>query len=361
MFRLILCVTLFSAAFSQSILERFHEWASTHKIALPESDDAFLHMLENWRNNDLIIKETNAKNLSYTLGHNHYSGMNSGEFAELMRFRNNRELFADGASPFGLRGSSLEVGSGSQALVGSLPASVDWRTANAVTAVKNQMQCGSCWSFSSTGSLEGAYAIKYGKLVSYSEQQLVDCDNIKNGVSHGNLGCSGGNMEPTLQWIGKNGGICTEADYPYFSGTTGSAGPCKTTCSKVSASAVTKTVEVAPNSDSAMMAALAQQPVSVAIEADQSAFQLYKSGVFTAPCGTNLDHGVLLVGYGTMNGLDYYTMKNSWGGSSGSGNEGWGDQGYMYMGRGVDPATGKLYNQGAGQCGVLSQGVYPVL
>ena len=114
MFRLILCVTLFSAAFSQSILERFHEWASTHKIALPDSDDAFLHMLENWRNNDLIIKETNAKNLTYTLGHNHYSGMSSGEFAELMRFRNNRELFADGASPFGLRGSSSssEVGSG---------------------------------------------------------------------------------------------------------------------------------------------------------------------------------------------------------------------------------------------------------
>ena len=104
-----------------------------------------------------------------------------------------------------------------------------------------------------------------------------------------------------------------------------------------------------------MMAALAQQPVSVAIEADQSSFQLYKSGVFTGSCGTNLDHGVLLVGYGTMNGLDYYTMKNSWSA------EGWGDQGYMYMGRGINPATGKLYNQGAGQCGVLSQGVYPVL
>jgi C1A family cysteine protease len=278
--------------------------------------------------------------------------MSSGEFAELMRFRNNRELFADGASPFGLRGSSS---SSSSSEVQALPASVDWRTENAVTAVKMQGQCGSCWSFSSTGSLEGAYAIKYGKLVSYSEQQLVDCDNIKNGVSGGNLGCSGGNMEPTLQWIGTNGGLCTEADYPYFSGTTGSAGKCQKTCSKVSGSAVVKTVEVTPNSDSAMMSALAQQPVSVAIEADQSSFQLYKSGVFTGSCGTNLDHGVLLVGYGTMNGLDYYTMKNSWSAES------WGDQGYMYMGRGVDPATGKLYNQGKGQCGVLSQGVYPVM
>lgn len=352
MFRLILCVALFSAAFSQSVLERFHEWASTHKITLPDSDDAFFHMLENWRNNDLIIKETNAKNLTYTLGHNHFSGLNSGEFAELMRFRNNRELFADGASPFGLRGSMMV--SSSDSLVGSLPASVDWRTENAVTSVKDQGQCGSCWSFSSTGSLEGAYAIKYGKLVSFSEQQLVDCDNIKNGVSGGNLGCSGGNMEPTLQWIGKNGGLCTEDGYPYVSGTTKSAGTCKATCSKVSGSAVSTTVEVAPNSDSAMMSALAKQPVSVAIEADQPAFQLYKSGVFTAPCGTNLDHGVLLVGYGTMNGLDYYIMKNSWSTSYGVG-------GYMYMGRGADPATGKPYNGGKGQCGVLSDGVYPVL
>jgi C1A family cysteine protease len=104
-----------------------------------------------------------------------------------------------------------------------------------------------------------------------------------------------------------------------------------------------------------MMTALAQQPVSVAIEADQSSFQLYKSGVFTGSCGTNLDHGVLLVGYGTMNGLDYYIMKNSWGSSS------WGDQGYMYMGKGNDPASGKPYNGGKGQCGVLMQGVYPVI
>jgi hypothetical protein len=355
MFRLFLCVALFSAAFSQSVLDRFHEWASTHKISLPDSDDAFFHMLENWRNNDLIIKETNAKNLTYTLGHNHFSGLSSGEFADLMRFRNNRELFVDGASPFGLRGSSYPDVSSDGSLVGALPASVDWRTENAVTSVKMQGQCGSCWSFSSTGSLEGAYAIKYGKLVSFSEQQLVDCDNIKNGVSGGNLGCSGGNMEPTLQWIGTNGGLCTEDSYPYFSGTTGSAGKCQKTCSKVSGSAVVKTVEVAPNSDSAMMAALAQQPVSVAIEADQPAFQLYKSGVFTASCGTNLDHGVLLVGYGTMNGLDYYIMKNSWSA------DGWGSEGYMYMGRGADPATGKPYNNQKGQCGVLSQGVYPVL
>ena len=162
-------------------------------------------------------------------------------------------------------------------------------------------------------------------------------------------------MQSAMEWIGKNNGLCTEQAYPYVSGTTQTNGPCQKTCSIVSGSDISTTVSVSANSDNAMMTALAQQPVSVAIEADQSSFQLYKSGVFTGSCGTNLDHGVLLVGYGTMNGLDYYIMKNSWGSSS------WGDQGYMYMGKGNDPASGKPYNGGKGQCGVLMQGVYPVL
>lgn len=162
-------------------------------------------------------------------------------------------------------------------------------------------------------------------------------------------------MESAMVWIGKNNGLCTEQAYPYVSGDTQTNGPCQKSCSIVSGSDISSTVSVSSNSDNAMMTALAQQPVSVAIEADQSSFQLYKSGVFTGSCGTNLDHGVLLVGYGTMNGLDYYIMKNSWGSSS------WGDQGYMYMGKGNDPASGKPYNGGKGQCGVLMQGVYPVL
>jgi C1A family cysteine protease len=161
-------------------------------------------------------------------------------------------------------------------------------------------------------------------------------------------------MGSAMEWIGKNNGLCTEASYPYVSGETSTNGPCQKSCSIVSGSDVSTTVSVSPNSDTAMMTALAQQPVSVAIEGDQSSFQLYKSGVFTGSCGTSLDHGVLLVGYGTMNGLDYYIMKNSWSPT-------WGSQGYMYMGKGNDPATGKPYNGEKGQCGVLMQGVYPVL
>ena len=351
MFRLFLCVALLNAAFSQSILDRFREWADVHKISIPDSDDSFLHMLESWRNNDRIIKETNAKNLSYTLGHNHFSGMNSIEFAELMRFNNNRDLFSIGVSPasFGLRGSVSEV----LDLEAGLPASVDWRSKNAVTPVKNQANCGSCWSFSTTGALEGIYAIKRGNLVSFSEQQLVDCDYIRAGGT--SLACNGGDMGSAMEWIGKNNGLCTEASYPYTSGETSTNGPCQKSCSIVSGSDISTTVSVSPNSDNAMMTALVQQPVSVAIEADQASFQLYKSGVFSGACGTNLDHGVLLVGYGSMNGADYYILKNSWG------SESWGSNGYMYIGRGNDPATGKAYNGQKGQCGVLMQGVYPVL
>ena len=341
MFRIFISLALLSASVSATVIDKFYQWAETHKIALPDGDHELLHILENWKNNDRIIADTNAKNLSYTLGHNAFSGMSSEEFAEHMHFGLNREIL----ETTGLRGFSETLDTD------FAETSVDWRTQNAVTPVKNQKQCGSCWSFSTTGALEGIYAIKRGTLVSYSEQQLVDCDYIRAGGT--SLGCNGGDMKSAMEWIGKNNGLCTESAYPYVSGDTKTNGPCQKSCSIVSGSDISTTVSVSANSDSAMMTALAQQPVSIAIEADQSSFQLYKSGVFTGACGTNLDHGVLLVGYGTMNGLDYYILKNSW-------DVTWGSQGYMYIARGVD-ASGKPYNGGKGQCGLLMQGVYPVL
>ncbi len=345
MFTIFICLALLSASVSATVIDKFYQWAETHKIALPEGDHELLHILENWKNNDRIITDTNAKNLSYTLGHNAFSGMSSVEFAEHMHFGLNREIL----ETTGLRGFSQTL---VEAPVQTFAeTSVDWRTKNAVTSVKNQKACGSCWSFSTTGALEGIYAIKRGTLVSYSEQQLVDCDYIRAGGT--SLGCNGGDMKSAMEWIGKNNGLCTESAYPYVSGDTKTNGPCQKSCSIVSGSDISTTVSVSANSDSAMMTALAQQPVSIAIEADQSSFQLYKSGVFTGACGANLDHGVLLVGYGTMNGLDYYILKNSW-------DVTWGSQGYMYIARGVD-ASGKPYNGGKGQCGLLMQGVYPVL
>lgn len=332
-----------------SVIERFRNWVDTHSI-VARDDHHLAHMFENWLSNDKFIEFTNSRNLTYTLGHNAFSGMNSEEFSELMGFKANAELLAKGDGF--LRGSVPSVQQSDVMDLSALPTSVDWRTKGAVTGVKDQGQCGSCWSFSTTGALEGIYAISKGNLVSYSEQQLVDCDN---GLTK-NHACNGGLMNSAFSWISTNGGLCTEQDYPYVSGTTKTAGTCQKSCKLVSGSKISKYTDITPNSDTAMMTALAQQPVSVAIEADQQIFMLYKSGVFTnSGCGTNLDHGVLLVGYGSQSGQDYYILKNSWG-------TGWGTQGgYILLGKGNDPATGKPYNNGAGQCGVLGMASYPSL
>ncbi len=225
----------------------------------------------------------------------------------------------------------------------AVPSSWDWTAKGGVTDVKDQGQCGSCWSFSTTGALEGAYFNKYGTLKSFSEQHFVDCDNRKNSNNKGtDLGCNGGLMDSAFSWASKNGFVCLESEYAYVSGTTEAAGTCsESQCKKDTTTAPKGYVDVTTNSDSALVSAIYQQPVSVAIEADQAAFQLYKSGVFTASCGTSLDHGVLAVGYGTdsSSGYDYYKVKNSWGSS-------WGESGYIRLQRGV--------SQKQGQCGILS-------
>jgi C1A family cysteine protease len=146
-------------------------------------------------------------------------------------------------------------------------------------------------------------------------------------------------MDNAFSWTKTNGGLCTESGYPYTSGTTGQKGTCTTTCTKNTGVTPKSFTDVAKNSDSALMTAIAQQPVSIAIQANQPAFQTYKSGVLTGTCGSNLDHGVLAVGYGTWSdGTDYYKVKNSWG-------TGWGMSGYILIQRG-NP-------QRCGECGIL--------
>merc|ERR1712232_960629 len=177
--------------------------------------------------------------------------------------------------------------------------SIDWVTKGAVTPVKNQQQCGSCWAFSSTGSLEGAMFVATGKLISLSEEDLVQCNSI---TDHG---CQGGLMDNAFNWVQQNG-ICSEAAYPYTSGG-GVTGSCKKGCSPVVS--ITGHTDVPSRDESALLAAVSKQPVSVAIEADKSAFQLYKGGVLdNSACGNKLDHGVLVVGYGTDSGKDYWKV-----------------------------------------------------
>jgi len=203
--------------------------------------------------------------------------------------------------------------------------------------VKNQGSCGSCWAFSTTGSIESSYAIATGKLVSLSEQQLVDCSD-----SYGNYGCDGGLMDYAFEYVIANGGLCTEDSYPYQ----GVDGTCKSTsCSMYDP--IQSYSDVTPDSESSLEASVAIRPVSVAIEADQSSFQFYSTGILTGKCGTNLDHGVLAVGYGTDGTTEYWKVKNSWGTS-------WGEEGYVLICRNC----GKNGNEG--ECGINHEPSYPV-
>jgi len=274
--------------------------------------------------NDKIIQEHNSGNHSWTLGHNEFSDLTWEQFSS---------TYVGGylSNPHLNREKNYDLSLLNQT---EFADSVDWVTKGAVTPVKNQAQCGSCWAFSTVGSFEGGYQIAGNPLTQFSEEDLVACDNRQHGGS--DQGCNGGLMDNAFKWIEKNG-LCLETDYPYTSGS-GKTGTCKTTCKP--AATLTGFQDVPSKNEDALKAAIMKQPISVAIEADKSAFQLYKGGVLdNAGCGTKLDHGVLIVGYGT-DGKDYYKVKNSWGAT-------WGEKGYIRL------VAGK------NQCGISQQPSYP--
>jgi len=217
---------------------------------------------------------------------------------------------------------------------GEYAPTLDWRTKGAVTGVKNQGQCGSCWSFSATGSMEAAYFLKTGNLVSLSEQNLVDCS-----TSQGNQGCNGGLMDYAFEYVVSNKGIDTEASYRYTA-----TGPnsCKFNAADIGAT-IMGYKDVSAGSESALLDALMKQPISVAIDASHSSFQFYNTGVYyEAACSSSqLDHGVLAIGYGTEGTADYWLVKNSWGTN-------WGQAGFINMSRNRN-----------NNCGIATAAAYP--
>ncbi|KAL4367366.1 hypothetical protein GQ457_05G016160 [Hibiscus cannabinus] len=304
------------------MLERYQRWLSRHGRKYKNKNEWALRF-EIYKSNAHFIDCINSRNLSFKLIDNKFADMLNDEF---------RAVY------FGYQRirSPGETKSFRQDRHQDLPNSIDWREKGAVTGVKDQGNCGSCWAFSAVAAIEGINQIKTGQLTSLSEQELVDCD-----TNSFNEGCNGGDMIKAFEFIIKKGGIAADKDYPY----TGSDGSCKDNGAG-NYSATISGYEVVPaNKEKSLEGAVAEQPVSVAIDAGGYEFQLYSSGVFTGSCGYQLNHGVAVVGYGEEEGNKYWVVRNSWGTS-------WGESGYIRMQRQVSDERGL--------CGIAMDTSYPV-
>ncbi|KAG7343098.1 cysteine protease [Nitzschia inconspicua] len=329
-------------ALEQERLEsQFYVWMQDHGKMYATDEEAQLR-LSIWKENYAFIEAHNAQGLSYTLGHNQFSDMTLDEFHQYNKLgKYSPGIMTPRMSKFESATSKGALRKSRRALQ-DLPESVDWVEKGAVVPVKNQGMCGSCWAFSAIVAIEGAHYLDTGNLTSLSEQELIDCD-------HTDMGCGGGLMDNAFLFAENSTGFCSEEDYPYVMHKRWLRGCAseKGECIPVEHTRV-KTFEDIENTVEALMEAIAQQPVSVAIEADQQAFQFYKSGVFSDPlCGSNLDHGVAAVGYGsTEDGNKYFKVRNSWGAT-------WGDEGYILLSRDSPQVNGT--------CGILEWASRPTL
>lgn len=374
---------------SSPLLPLFRAWMEHHNISIPKAH--FAHRLSVFAANHAFILAHNAQlhpRPSYTLGHNRFSHLTFDEFRAMhLGWTRPTEALPPSFPPSfndevtttttrALRGSidpANHKNNDTNSVVGqhfpsyifplpawlphpdpsapiddppplsSLPASIDWVSEGAVTPVKDQGSCGSCYSFSAVGAVEGAYFLTNGELLELSMQEIVDCDNLDGG-------CQGGEMQQTFKWIKGNGGLCLLSDYPYVSGTTAEEQKVCSTCPVVAGTAPESWTTVRRNSMEGLKEAVAKGPVSVAVGASR-AWMFYESGVFDGACEGELNHGVLCVGYGGgeeegEEAGEYWKVKNSWG-------TGWGMEGYILLKR--DDGDKEA------ACGILQDASFPIL
>ncbi|XP_078619390.1 procathepsin L-like [Branchiostoma floridae x Branchiostoma japonicum] len=325
---LTVCAAMVSMAMAHNAL--WENYKGRYGLSFEREEESMrMAIFEN--NTKFINKHNNEADIgmhTYWLGHNQFAHMTHKEFLQnviggCLLDTNTSKSTADHVHEY-------------DPTLTDVPDTVDWRDKGYVTPVKNQAQCGSCWAFSTTGSLEGQHFKATNKLVSLSEQNLVDCSR-----KEGNQGCQGGLMDQAFKYIKTNGGIDTEECYPYKA--KNEQCTYKASCRGATLSSYT---DVKSKDEDALQQAVATVgPISVAIDAGHSSFQLYHSGVYhNFFCSeTKLDHGVLAVGYGTEEGKDYWLVKNSWG-------ESWGEKGYIKMSR-------NRHNN----CGIATQASYPTV
>ncbi|XP_042477191.1 senescence-specific cysteine protease SAG12-like [Macadamia integrifolia] len=309
-----------------SIVDRHEQWMAQYGRVYKDATEKEKRFLIFKNNVERIESFNKADDKLYKLGINRFADLTNEEF---------KAAHTGYMKPTIQRSSSNTVFRYHNAT--AVPTKMDWRKEGAVTPVKDQGgSCGSCWAFSAVAAVEGITQLKTGKLVSLSEQELVDCN--RDGT---NEGCNGGYMSKAFQYILHNKGLTTESNYPYK----GIDGTCNKKAAAHHAANISGYEEVPANNEEALLKAVANQPVSISLEGGGFDFQLYSSGIFNGKCGTDLDHAVTAVGYAvSKDGTKYWLMKNSWG-------AGWGENGYMRIQR--DVAAKK------GLCGLAMMASFP--
>uniref|UniRef100_UPI00398F5162 cathepsin L2-like n=1 Tax=Pristiophorus japonicus TaxID=55135 RepID=UPI00398F5162 len=317
--------------FDSTLDEDWKNWKSQHEKQYTEEEEAYRRMI--WEDNMRYIEQHNLEHSmgkhTFTVGMNQFGDLTTEEFNKLMNGFLRAEADNSTEEAVDEDDEDDEDDESNDVEMGPI---VDWRTKGYVTPVKNQGECGSCWAFSATGALEGQWRKRTGELISLSEQNLVDCSRRNNG-------CGGGFAMRAFIYVIENGGINSDVTYPY----TGMDNPCKFRSHWIAATC--SHYRLVKKEKALAKRVKGVGPISVAIDASHRSFHLYKTGVYYEEnCSTdNLNHEMLVVGFGNQSQQNYWIVKNSWGTE-------WGEQGYIKM------AKDKENN-----CGIATDAVYPIV